>query len=288
MPKSMTAFSRAEKHFPFGRVVCELRSINHRYLDINLKLSGLIRQLEPELRDALKHALARGKVEGFVQLDVQGAQRQELALNEAYLQSLLEANEKVRLLGKIGAEEKASTFLAWPGVIEANTTLDDCDQKAVLAFILDVISQLIDSREQEGDAIKGLLLAQLEEMKRWVNLLKEKLSDIRQSQDDRLREKLASLNIAVDQERLEQEIVYLAQKGDVAEELDRLVIHAKAIEDALAQEAPCGRRLDFLMQELNREANTLGSKSYHALMSEASVELKVIIEKMREQVQNLE
>jgi uncharacterized protein (TIGR00255 family) len=289
MPRSMTGFSRREAKLPWGTVVWEIRSVNHRYLEPGFRLPEDFRELEPLLREAMRKALQRGKVDTILTIQWEQEAEAELGINLNRVAQLTKAAEQINgLLGNSAALVNALDILKWPGVIQKQ----ELDREAMLATILalfhSALESLIEHRTREGKELEQLILQRLDAVSAQVAMVRARLPEILQTQRDKLHIKLAVLQVDLDPERLEQEIVLLAQKADVDEELDRLDTHVIEVKRSLKQTDSLGRRLDFLMQELNREANTLSSKSIVSDTTQAAVELKVLIEQMREQVQNIE
>ncbi|MCY4045614.1 MAG: YicC family protein [Cellvibrionales bacterium] len=289
MPYSMTGFAQVIRSTPWGEISCELRSVNHRYLDLSFKLAKDVRPLETDIRQLLKAHLNRGKLDCVISVDLsEAAEGGVVDINHDYLTALLSANAEVFQKMGVAAEEKASTFLAWPGVIAQNRQLPENFNKEVMAVLSDSIEQLQLRRLKEGNALAVIMCEKLDAMEQITQRCQANYANYLKLHLNKLRDKVDQLKTEIDDNRLEQELVILSQKADISEELDRLMVHIKSVRSALNNEKPSGRRLDFLMQELNREANTLGSKSMHIELTEASVELKVLIEQIREQVQNIE
>lgn len=288
MPRSMTGFARREAKLSWGTVVWEIRSVNHRYLEPSFRLPEDFREIEPHLRDAMRKALQRGKVEAS--LNIQWEQEEtELGLNTARVAQLTKAAQQInRLLGAAAAPINALDILKYPGVIQKQEVDREAMQAAVLKLFNSALEGLIEHRTREGHELEQLILQRLDAVSAQVLTVRARMPEILAAQREKLQTKLAALQIDLDPERLEQEIVMLAQKADVDEELDRLDTHVIEVKRSLKQTDSLGRRLDFLMQELNREANTLSSKSIVSDTTQAAVELKVLIEQMREQVQNIE
>ncbi len=285
---SMTAFARIEHQESWGTLTWELRSVNHRYLEPNFKMPEFARSTEHQLREKLRKRLARGKIECSLRFEKNLQETQNIQLNQSLLQELIEANQQITDQLPNVAPEQASTFLQWPGMIESADIDKDALQKAILTSFDTALTQMIDHREREGTELKSIIEQRLTRIDDISEQVKIWLPDIIQNQRNKLTDRFTELKLAVDNDRIEQELVVLAQKIDVDEELDRLAAHLKEVKKTLDKGSPCGRRLDFLMQELNREANTLGSKSISADTSQSSVDLKVCIEQMREQIQNIE
>jgi uncharacterized protein (TIGR00255 family) len=285
---SMTAFARIEQSESFGTFTWEIRSVNQRFLEPTFKMPEFARASEHILRENLRQTLSRGKIECSLRFDKTNQTEQTLQLNEALLQALLNANQRIAEKLPQAAAEQASTFLQWPGVIESIDIDKEQLDQALLASFQQALQQLLQHRQREGAELKAIIEQRLAVITDIANGVKQWLPDIIANQKQKLLDRFNELQLAVDPERIEQEIVFLAQKIDVDEELDRLNTHVKEIQNTLNKGGACGRRLDFLIQELNREANTLGSKSINSQTSQAAVDLKVAIEQMREQVQNIE
>ncbi|MBB3140323.1 YicC/YloC family endoribonuclease [Halomonas organivorans] len=287
MVHSMTAFSRQDRDADWGRLQLELRSVNQRYLDPHFRLPEALRDLEPAFRDALRSHLARGKVECTLRFDP--AERSaDAAVNHDRLRALGAALGEVREAIPEAPLPDALALLDHPGVLEA-PGLDLEAIKAEARALFDVaLDDLVAGRAREGDQLAELIRERLTGIRTQVAEVRRLLPGILERQRAQLLERLAEMRTELDPQRLEAELVLLAQKADVAEELDRLETHVGEVERQLKQKGPIGRRLDFLMQELNREANTLSSKSVVADTTRCAVELKVLIEQMREQIQNIE
>ncbi|MDB4542799.1 YicC family protein [bacterium] len=288
MIHSMTAFARESADTEQGILTVELRSVNHRYLDCSFKLPDALRPLEPQLREKAGSALARGKLDCLIRLQAHPAQAAELQVNSEQLQKLLAATRVIEQQMDGAAPFSPLQVLQFPGICAAPEQSDEALQKHALSLFGAALANLAESRRREGDKLAALVLERLHQVAAEVTATREILPSLMQQQRDRVSARIADLEIEVDQNRLEQELVYLAQKADVDEELDRLNAHVGEVQRTLKKGGPCGRRLDFLMQELNREANTLSSKSISSSTTQNAVELKVLIEQMREQIQNIE
>ena len=287
--RSMTAFARKSTEHAWGTLVWELRSVNHRYLEPSFKLPEAMRALEGKLREQLRKKLARGKVEcGLRYQQGSNANQQSLTINQVLLQQLVDAGSQLREQMPDAAALDPLTLLQWPGVIQQADGNSDAMAQDCLADFDEVLSQLLQSREREGAELKQHIFQRLDQIADITGAVREQLPGILQAQRQRLQQRLDELTAELDNDRLEQEMVLLAQKADVDEELDRLDTHLVEVRRVLDKGGACGRRLDFLMQELNREANTLSSKSIVSDTTQAAVELKVLIEQMREQIQNIE
>lgn len=288
MPCSMTGFARREAQHSWGALACEIRSVNHRYLEPSMRMPDTLRSIEPKLRDALRKKLSRGKVEISLQLRVETAEGNDLALNTALASTVASMAESVQATLSNPGPLNAMDILKWPGVIKTADVDTDEVSSAALTLFNEALQQLIENRSREGKELKSFIEQRLDSIGESVIALRARLPEILEQHQQKLRSKIDALGVEVDEERFNQEVVYIAQKADVAEELDRLEAHLTEVRHTLKQKGPLGRRLDFLMQELNREANTLSSKSMASDTSQSAVDLKVLIEQMREQVQNIE
>ena len=288
MIRSMTAFARQESQGEWGALQLELRSVNHRYLEISPRLPEDLRSLEPKFRERIGQHLARGKVECNLRYQAPQSSEQELPLNLDLVRQLAHASREIDAIIYNPAPINSLEILRWPGVVEALQIDQPQLQAAVLAVLDKALDELNSSREREGASLKALIEQRCDSAEAVVQAVQQRLPAIIDGQRQRLLERLHEIRQHLDPDRLEQEMAMLAQKIDVAEELDRLATHLAEVRRVLNADEPVGRRLDFLMQELNREANTLGSKSIDSETTRASVELKVLIEQMREQVQNIE
>ena len=288
MIRSMTAFARCQHSAAFGTLTWELRSVNHRYLDVYMRLPEDFRALEGKYREHITAALSRGKLECTLRFVPETVVEGGVQIHEDMTRSVIRACQKINDMLHQPSEIDPVRVLAWPGVVQEH----QLDYKPILAASEDclkqALTQLIENREAEGQRLKQLIEHRAAAMRVIVDDVRKVMPEIIQCHREKLRSRLEELKVEVDQDRFEQEMVYLIQKMDVEEELDRLDSHVKELADVLQREEAVGRRLDFLMQELNREANTLGSKSADIRTTQASVELKVLIEQMREQVQNIE
>lgn len=287
MVHSMTAFARVESAGPWGTLSWELRSVNHRYLEPHLRLPEAFRDLEGGVREALRQALARGKVECTLRLAEESA-GQSLQVDRERAAQVVAAAEAVAALIAAPAPLNPLEVLAWPGVLVADAADPQALNAAALALFERALGELKNGRQREGAALAALLEERLAAILAEVDALRELVPQMLAAQRQKIEARCAELQVELDPQRLEQELVLLAQKSDVAEELDRLSTHVREVRRVLKAGGAAGRRLDFLMQELNREANTLGSKAFDPRSTQAAVNLKVLIEQMREQVQNIE
>ncbi len=288
MIQSMTAFARTQGQGAWGSAACEIRSINHRYLEMSVRLPETLHEVELPIRELIRHHIKRGKIECHIRYmpgDVTGS---EITINKHLAEQLCRATETVGQMVKYAAPVNTMDILHWPGILQMAEVDLELIQDEILVLIEKGLKELIEARSREGAELKGLFLQRLDAMKAELAKVREHLPAIIIAQRERLATRFADAKIELDANRLEQEIVIFAQKIDINEELERLDTHISEVRRVLKQGGLVGRRLDFLMQELNREANTLGAKSVDVNTTRASVELKVLIEQMREQVQNVE
>ncbi len=288
MIRSMTAFARAESEQPWGSAQLELRSVNNRYLDIAPRLPDELRPLESVVRERIGAKLGRGKVDCVFKISYASDRDTAFTLNLTIAEQVVRAIEQIQPLLENAHAVTPMEVLRWPGVIQASVP----DLKAIQATAIELLdgalSELIAMRTREGEKITAMIVQRCDNIESIVSSLRVRVPKILAEIRRKLEARLEELKAQPDQERLEQEMLYLAQKLDITEELDRLDAHLSEVRQVLESEEPVGRRLDFLMQELNREANTIGSKSSDAETTRSSVDLKVFIEQIREQVQNVE
>ncbi|MEO6925174.1 MAG: YicC/YloC family endoribonuclease [Rhodanobacter sp.] len=286
MIRSMTAYASAETTGPDGTLSCELRTVNHRYLELSPRLPDDLRAFESQLRERVAAKLSRGKLDLTVRRN-SDARAETLQLNRALLTRLSGLNLDMLALFP-GMQVQLTELLRFPGVMQQA----EIDPEAQQAALFDVLERALDAltatREREGEKLAAILHERLDAIEKVVADVRGWMPEIRAALRTRLETRLADLKQPVEPGRLEQELVLQITRTDVDEELDRLSTHISESRRVLGLKEPVGRRLDFLMQEFNREANTLGSKSIDARSTNAAVELKVLIEQMREQVQNIE
>ena len=287
MIHSMTAFARVEQSSARGTLSWEIRSVNHRYLEPHLRLPEAFRDLEGAVREALRKGLSRGKVECTLRFSDDNAGK-ALQVNLERAAQLVAAAENVAGLIKQPAALNPLEVLGWPGVLVADAADPQALNQSALALFIQALNELKKGREREGAELAKLLNERLDAMTVEVATLRELVPQMLATQRQKILDRFTEMKAELDPQRLEQELVLLAQKSDVAEELDRLSTHVSEVRRVLKAGGAAGRRLDFLMQELNREANTLGSKAFDPRSTQAAVSLKVLIEQMREQVQNIE
>lgn len=286
--RSMTAFARREEQTEQGDLTWEIRSVNHRYLETSLRLDERFRPLEMKIKKMFSAKLARGKVDASLRYKAPEAQHSSLNIDQNLAQSIIEHCDDLATLTTRPAPIDMLKILQWPGVLQADSLDQNALNIAVMVSLESAIDELISTREREGAALQAMIAQRCVDINAITSDVRERMPEILEQQRTRLAERVADMHVNLDPERLEQEMVILAQKSDVAEELDRLKSHIVEVESVLQRDEPTGRRLDFLMQELNREANTLGSKSINTETTRHSVELKVLIEQMREQCCNIE
>lgn len=295
---SMTGFASAARPTALGQLTLELRSVNSRFLDLSMKMPDDLRQAESAVRESIAAQLSRGKVECRVSI-ARGTNESQAQLNSLALSQMANLAQQVAQALPDAAPINIADVLNWPGVVETPGADADAVRSQVLAALTEALGSLSESRRREGTALRGVLFAQCEQVERIASLVSARAPDLVAAVERKLSERLqqalgpplASASTLTSEdvsERIRQEVTLYALKMDVDEEIKRLVTHVAEVRRVLAAGGAVGRRLDFLMQELNREANTLGSKAAAIEMTNASVELKILIEQMREQIQNLE
>ena len=288
MIRSMTAFARVEAQAEWGNAQIEMKSVNQRFLETNFRLPETFRYLEGKLRENLRQALSRGKVDCQIKFDLSEQTAPSIKINHNLASQLADNIAEVQKITDSQGNLDLIRFLQWPDMVSVEKADLTEVEKALLSLFNDAIQLLIETREREGKNLKALIETRLKGISQQVATVRAQMPEILSWQKERLLLKFADANINPDNERLEQELVLLAQKVDVAEELDRLDTHIIEFHRILDSGGAVGRRMDFLLQEFNREANTLGSKSINKDVTAASVELKVLIEQIREQIQNIE
>jgi uncharacterized protein (TIGR00255 family) len=285
---SMTGFASTTRELATAALNIELRSVNHRYLDLQFRLPEDLRPLEPGLRELIVARLQRGKVECRVGLNPLPNAEKPLELNIEVLKQLRALSEKLRLAWPSVPGLTAAEILRWPGMLAADTLSLDETRAACHEALHDVLEDFTESRAREGEKLKAVLLERVAAMEQRVAAVAPRMPQIVAAFQEKLAARLREAMAANDDERIRQEITLFANRIDVDEELSRLVTHFSEIRRVLAAGGAVGKRLDFLMQELNREANTLGSKSVDVETTQVSLDLKLLIEQMREQIQNIE
>jgi uncharacterized protein (TIGR00255 family) len=287
MIRSMTAFAVNEAELGNLTITCELRSVNHRYLDVSLKLPDRLRFAEADIRSLIGAKISRGKIECALNYKKQGKQ-QNFTVDADAVAALITATKLIEQQMYSSMSFSALDILAFPG-IQQESELDKTDiSTGINNLVTATVKQLSETRVREGRQLKALIEERCVKIQDFIDAAKQRTPEVLAALRKKLTDRIAELVMQPDFDRLEQELVYFAQKLDITEELDRLETHVTEVLRVLEQVDPVGRRLDFLMQELNREANTLGSKSIDKDMTQISIELKVLIEQIREQVQNIE
>ncbi len=289
MIHSMTGFASAEHQYNFGRLSWEIRSVNHRYFEFVFRVPEEFRVLEPEIRRILGLHLSRGKVDATLRYTPASViSSSNLILNQKLAGKLLALQKELQDLSGVEQEPDLQSLLRWPGLVEERAPDPQPLHDAALELLSKAAKELHAARGREGEQMSAAIRKRLAGIEQWVTQIREWLPEIREALRQKLLSRIEKLQQPLEPGRLEQEIAFLVQKMDVDEELDRLAAHVKETLLVLDRSDPVGRRLDFLMQEFNRESNTLSSKSVDQRTTQASVELKVLIEQMREQVQNIE
>ncbi len=287
MPQSMTGFANQTITVGDWNLSIECKSVNSRFLDLTLKLPDVLKRSEPQFRKIVSDNIVRGKVELAIRLE-RAEQSSDASINLEKLSEMKGALEKVIELMPDARAPTALDILMTQGIWVSDKLDVEALNKECIAVMPGIVESLRSHRLEEGARLEELLIERCDCIQAIVANYRDQLPELQAAQQQKLMDRINAIDVASDDKRLEEELVFLANKSDVAEELDRLDAHLEAIIDALKSKEPCGRRLDFLMQELNREANTLGSKTTSLVTTNAAVELKVLIEQMREQVQNLE
>jgi len=285
---SMTGYAAAAKEFAYGALNVELRSVNHRYLDIQFRLPDDVRSIEVQLRELLTAKLTRGKVECRVTFAAAAGAQQLPELNEALLRQLIALDTRIRVIFPAAADLGVSDILRWPGMLGAEALPVEELQTACRDLVQRALDEFTASRAREGEKLKTMLLERAATMELRVAEVAPRMPQALAAFQEKLTARLKEAMGTGDDERIRQEVTLFANKVDVDEELSRLTTHIAELQRILEKGGAVGKRLDFLMQELNREANTLGSKSVDIAVTQVSMELKVLIEQMREQIQNIE
>lgn len=288
MIRSMTAFARKELQEEWGTMSWELRTVNHRFLETFLRMPEELRVLDGMVREKAAKYLRRGKLDATLRFQPAEGRDAQIKVNTERAKGLIKAARDIEFMMEHSAEFRATEILRMPGVLEEDSLDMEPIRAKAMALLEEALKELVESRGREGSHLKGLILQRCDGLQEQVGVARERMPLVIEHQRERLRGRLDELKADLEPTRLEQEIAIVAQKLDVDEEMDRLASHIQEVRRVLDQKEPVGRRLDFLMQELNREANTLGSKSADVDTTRCSVEMKVLIEQMREQIQNIE
>lgn len=285
----MTGFARQESQSSWGSLSCEIRSVNQRYLEPTIRLPEPLRALEPAIRKACRHHLQRGKIEVTLQLVLDDTQDQTMTVNTSVVEQLSKASASIaQTTHHPVAPLDPLQVLQWPGVLTKPAIDSNALATAAQSLFDSTLALLIEHRIREGEALQAHIEQRLEAMDDHLRSVQQQMPEILKAQQQKLSQRLADMAVTIEPERLAQEVAILVNKADIDEELDRLSIHIAEIRHILHQQGAVGRRLDFMMQELNREANTLSSKAIHTDTTQVAVSLKVLIEQMREQIQNIE
>jgi len=288
MIQSMTAFARAQSQGTWGTAVCELKSVNHRYLEFRVHLPEAFYSLEQPMHDSLRQHVKRGKVECYFRFQPGATGEASLQVDFPLAKRLIKANQEIAQFLPGAVVLNSMDILQWPGVIQTNEINFEGVHKEFMNLLQVTIKDLLATRQREGEELKTIFLHRLDELQGESVKVKGRLPMILQHQRERLLKHFNEAQLEMDKQRLEQEMVFFSQKIDVTEEIERIETHIVEVRRVLKQGGVIGRRLDFLMQELNREANTLGAKSVDVETTRASLEMKVLIEQLREQMQNIE
>jgi uncharacterized protein (TIGR00255 family) len=288
MIHSMTAFVSNVFRHENGLLTWELRSSNHRYLELSIRLPETLRSLEPIVRDKLRQCLQRGKIEGILKYQPSPTGINSCQVNTAWVQQLASATQQIQQVWPSLLPANVMEILNWPHVLQASEESEASVQKAVLETFEQTLQIFLAKRQAEGAALRTYLQERLKDFLQKFTVIKNRLPKLMNDQRKKMHHRFAELQHEVDEERFAQEVALLLQKVDVAEELARIEIHTQEIHNTLQGMGTLGKRLDFLLQELNRETNTFSAKSFDAKVTLAVIELKILIEQMREQVQNVE
>lgn len=291
MTHSMTAFSRLQANCDLGELTWEIRSVNHRFLEISFRLPEPFRSAESAARNLIGKQVKRGKIDCSLKFQPSSKSLNPNNLDEVFTGNLLQTLQRIEQLAEDYPLRPPTTLdlLAWPGVVADQQPGDmELVQKQLLDSLSTAITELSQARKTEGEKLEQLILSRIEEIDGLIKSIETALPKVLHNQRNRLEDKLAEISQSINADRLEQEMVLAATKLDIDEELDRLKIHVNEVRLILQRKEPIGRRLDFMMQELNREVNTIASKSVDGSITKATVDLKVLVEQMREQVQNIE
>ncbi|MPQ76422.1 YicC/YloC family endoribonuclease [Hydrogenovibrio sp. JE_KL2] len=287
--KSMTAFARVEQQQDWGKISWELRSVNQRYLEIYLKMAENLKTVEMPAREKIKQSIGRGKLEGTLQVDLtEGESSFHVDIN--LVNRLVQSIETVQLSLPEATNLSPLDILKWPGVLQTQQSTLSADKlnSAILDCLQQALEQLNEARSREGQALATILSEKINLLQSEVDAVKAIYPEALSQHTEALKQRIQELAGQVDDHRFHQEVAIIAQKADISEEIERLQTHLTEVSRLLTTKGLVGRRLDFLMQELNREANTLGSKAIDPRLTQSSVECKVLIEQMREQIQNIE
>jgi len=287
MIASMTAFARKNQEANWGSITWELRTVNHRYMEMTVRMPEPLRHLEKTVREHIQQHINRGKVEAILKFQPGQDVPFNITVNQSLAGQLAHAAQSLKALFP-NAQANAMDLLAWPGILQTTDTNMDVVGVALLELLQQTLSELVAARQREGEGVKKFIVERLQSINRYSGVVAKRMPNVINTAQTKIQARFEELSVSLDKERFEQEMVWLAQKFDIAEELQRLEAHAIEVQRVLEKGGVVGRRLDFLMQELNREANTLSSKSVDSEVTQAAIELRVQIEQIREQVQNIE
>lgn len=285
--RSMTSFARKQNKGEWGTITIEMRTVNHRFLDITLRMPEALRAMDTDVRELIRNTLTRGKVEVNVRFEP-GEATTDIKVNKSVAEQLSRACEELGGLMPGESHISITEIMQMPGVLQTNEPDESILKPAFLSTVEETLTLLQETREREGSALSELIESRLAGIEAQVQVVRPHQEQVLAAQREKILTRIEDAKVNIDENRLEQEMVMWAQRADITEELDRLDTHVKEVRRTLQKGGAIGRRLDFLMQELNREANTLSSKSVSVVMTNAAVEMKVLIEQMREQVQNIE
>lgn len=287
--QSMTAFASHEAENNLGKLTCEIRSVNQRFLELSIKCPDFLRASENALRKLFSQSISRGKVSVFIRFyPNDDTNLTELTVNHALVKQLNTCAASIEEQHQLNNNVSVSEMLNWPDVVVQKPSDTSSLSQASIELVKTCIEKFIDSRKREGTEMKNILQEKVHTIQQLTDDIRTFVPQINNHLKSKLQDKLAELQVEVNQERFEQELAFYLQKVDITEELDRLDAHVKEFNRVLQLDEPVGRRLDFVVQELNRESNTIGSKSASIKTSNASIDLKVAIEQIREQIQNIE
>ncbi len=285
---SMTGFAAVNRELPQGALHLELRAVNHRYLEVAFRMDEAFRPAEPAMREAIANQIKRGKVECRLTFTPGASSQKPLTINTGLAQQLLRLGQTVQELAPQSPPLSVADILRWPGIMETEGVSADVLQQAAISLLHEALGEFAASRSREGEKLKDMILERAASMEALVAEALPHLPRLLAAYQEKLSNRLREAAASLDEDRIRQELAVFAQKIDVDEEVSRLQAHLQEVRRILKQGGAAGKRLDFMMQELNREANTLGSKSVSTETSRLSMELKVLIEQMREQIQNIE
>ncbi len=286
MITSMTGYAAATRDLPTASLAAEVKSVNGRFLDVQFRLSEELRAVEPALRELIQARVSRGKVECRVSVTPPTGAAPRISVNEGLLAELAQASKKIRAAVRDALPLSVGEVLHWPGVLGDDRSA--ALREACVALVQEVLEDFAATRSREGGKLAAMLIERAERMKSLLASIQPRLPEAIAAYEEKLAARLREVLGGTDEERIRQEIALYGVKADVAEELNRLGAHLEEVHRVVGAGGAVGKRLDFLMQELNREANTLGSKSVSKELSDASLEFKLLIEQMREQIQNIE